>query len=249
MMKLLMLDPTKRLTAEEALDHAWFWTSPLPAALEKTDLRVDSSHEMTTRKKEVPMPQQPPRQQFRPPPQQLKQWPAGPRNSMPHGGRDMGLGRPMPGIPGVPGMDMGRRPPAGPMVNKYNGPPGFGGPSVGPPMNGGMGHMPPQGFNNNPYGGQARPPPMGMQGGFPPNQPRTQPPPAPFALRTTAPAPPFALAGNNNAPPGFPSRAPYQQQPPYMQNGNGMKRQQPPVELGRDLKRPRGRDDIDHLPY
>nr|XP_019050164.1 CMGC/CDK protein kinase [Kwoniella bestiolae CBS 10118]OCF29094.1 CMGC/CDK protein kinase [Kwoniella bestiolae CBS 10118] len=31
MMKLLMLDPRKRLTANDALDHPWFWTSPLPA--------------------------------------------------------------------------------------------------------------------------------------------------------------------------------------------------------------------------
>jgi serine/threonine-protein kinase BUR1 len=33
MMKLLTLDPVKRLTADEALDHAWFWTSPKPAVV------------------------------------------------------------------------------------------------------------------------------------------------------------------------------------------------------------------------
>jgi hypothetical protein len=150
---------------------------------------------------------------------------------------------------------MGARPPTGPaMGNGYSGPLGLNGhPGYnGPPMIGGMGHMPPQ--HNNPYGGPPRPPPMGgpmgMSGGFPPNQPRTQPPPAPFGLRTAAPRPPFALAGNNGAPPGFPGRVPYQQQPvPDLQNGTGMKRSQPPFDFGRDPKRPRGSDNLDSLPY
>jgi hypothetical protein len=33
MMQLLRLDPIKRLTANDALDHAWFWTTPRPAKL------------------------------------------------------------------------------------------------------------------------------------------------------------------------------------------------------------------------
>jgi serine/threonine protein kinase len=28
--QLLCLDPRKRITAVEALDHLWFWTAPLP---------------------------------------------------------------------------------------------------------------------------------------------------------------------------------------------------------------------------
>jgi serine/threonine-protein kinase BUR1 len=31
MMQLLRLDPIKRLTANDALDHPWFWTIPRPA--------------------------------------------------------------------------------------------------------------------------------------------------------------------------------------------------------------------------
>jgi len=31
MMQLLRLDPIKRLTANDALDHPWFWTTPRPA--------------------------------------------------------------------------------------------------------------------------------------------------------------------------------------------------------------------------
>lgn len=30
MEKILRLDPKKRLTAAQALDHEWFWSEPLP---------------------------------------------------------------------------------------------------------------------------------------------------------------------------------------------------------------------------
>jgi serine/threonine protein kinase len=30
LINLLKLDPAKRLTASDALDHPWFWTAPLP---------------------------------------------------------------------------------------------------------------------------------------------------------------------------------------------------------------------------
>ncbi len=33
MMRLLKYDPAKRLSADEALDHPWFWISPKPAVL------------------------------------------------------------------------------------------------------------------------------------------------------------------------------------------------------------------------
>lgn len=30
MAQLMRLDPTKRVSASDALSHPWFWTSPLP---------------------------------------------------------------------------------------------------------------------------------------------------------------------------------------------------------------------------
>jgi serine/threonine-protein kinase BUR1 len=29
--KLLILDPSRRITAKAALDHDWFWSDPVPA--------------------------------------------------------------------------------------------------------------------------------------------------------------------------------------------------------------------------
>ncbi|CAO3628139.1 unnamed protein product [Mucor hiemalis] len=47
--KLLVLDPTKRLTALEALEHDYFYTAPLPA--DPTDLpKYEASHEFDRRK-------------------------------------------------------------------------------------------------------------------------------------------------------------------------------------------------------
>ena len=54
--QLLRLDPAKRLSAEDALDHAWFWSGASIASVDKTDLGVESSHEMTTRKDHAPAP-------------------------------------------------------------------------------------------------------------------------------------------------------------------------------------------------
>lgn len=49
--QLLVLDPSQRLTAEEALDHDWFWTDPL--AIDPAKLpHYEASHEYDRRKKQ-----------------------------------------------------------------------------------------------------------------------------------------------------------------------------------------------------
>ena len=47
--KLLVYDPEVRLTADQALDHDWFWTDPLPAAVGSVRA-FPSSHEYDKRK-------------------------------------------------------------------------------------------------------------------------------------------------------------------------------------------------------
>lgn len=47
--KLLTLDPATRPTADEALDHDWFWTDPLPAEVGNVP-KFPSSHEYDKRK-------------------------------------------------------------------------------------------------------------------------------------------------------------------------------------------------------
>ncbi|MBW0497128.1 hypothetical protein O181_036843 [Austropuccinia psidii MF-1] len=53
--KLLVLDPSKRFTAEQALDHIWFWTDPM--ALDPAKLpHYEPSHEYDRRKKDHQQP-------------------------------------------------------------------------------------------------------------------------------------------------------------------------------------------------
>lgn len=48
--KLLALDPAKRLTAAQALDHDWFWTEPMPSKPEELPKHA-ASHEWTVKKR------------------------------------------------------------------------------------------------------------------------------------------------------------------------------------------------------
>jgi len=48
--KLLCMDPTKRISAKEALDHDYFWTEPLPAKPHELP-KYPPSHEFTAKKK------------------------------------------------------------------------------------------------------------------------------------------------------------------------------------------------------
>ncbi|GAA5981221.1 hypothetical protein JCM5350_006066 [Sporobolomyces pararoseus] len=161
--KILVLDPKRRLTADDALDHDWFWTEPFPT--EPSRMReFMSSHEYDRRKLkenqhaafgQLP-PQQPPQQMVQPRPQ------------------------PMPpmafnGPPPPPPPSMMPYPPVG----AYNAPPpnfnssgmgmGMGmGPSFANNGGGGMGnyHQSQQGYGQGPPNGYVanRPPPSTLQG-------------------------------------------------------------------------------------
>lgn len=50
--KLLTLDPPKRISAQHALDHDWFWSDPMPCEPERlADYNYASSHEFVTKKR------------------------------------------------------------------------------------------------------------------------------------------------------------------------------------------------------
>jgi len=50
--KMLLLDPHRRITAAQALDHEWFWTDPLPAD-PKSLSQYEASHEYDKRKAQI----------------------------------------------------------------------------------------------------------------------------------------------------------------------------------------------------
>ncbi|WVQ94722.1 hypothetical protein IAU59_001802 [Kwoniella sp. CBS 9459] len=220
LIKLLALDPKQRVTASDALDHPWFWISPMPADPEKTTITVESSHEMTTRQKQEPVTA--PVAAVRPPRQPAPSYQQQPYNAMStrpphhHNGPSVRQGPPAGYQQGYdnqqPGFNNygsnGYQPPIQPhatmnpyapssMQAAFNGGPGPGGP--------GMGYA---GGGPNPYGGGARPP----HGGMPFQQQQARPPSmnqrggvpvAPFKLGGPGPAPPapFKLAGNPSGPP------------------------------------------------
>ncbi|BGP63309.1 serine/threonine protein kinase, CMGC, CDC2/CDK sub [Rhodotorula toruloides] len=112
--RILVLDPKKRLTANEALDHDWFWTEPFPCEPSRMPT-YEASHELDRRKARA--------RPARRPVQQMQQ-PMHARPAMP------GYGNPPPQQP-YPNQHAsapfnGPPPPAafnGPPVAAYNAPP------------------------------------------------------------------------------------------------------------------------------
>ncbi|GAA5988174.1 hypothetical protein JCM10908_002094 [Rhodotorula pacifica] len=176
--RILVLDPKKRLTAVEALDHEWFWTEPYPTDPSKMP-QYKASHEMDGRKRKEEqhaafgaVQMQPPMQPF--PPQ--------PNGMRPNGPVIPAYGAPPP--PQIPayngGQPVGPPLPPPPPVGAYNGPPqpmprhpqqpppppshmGGGGYGAGPSgMNVGMGFRQPANQNHS-YA--AAGPPIATAGG------------------------------------------------------------------------------------
>ena len=48
--KLLVMDPDKRISADDALDHEWFWSDPVPATPDQLP-KYPPSHEFTAKKR------------------------------------------------------------------------------------------------------------------------------------------------------------------------------------------------------
>ncbi|GAA5847505.1 hypothetical protein JCM9279_000516, partial [Rhodotorula babjevae] len=175
--KLLVLDPKKRLTAVEALDHPWFWSEPYPEEPSRMPKFV-SSHEYDKRKKyeaqqaafaagggppPAPLQQQQPQPIHFPHPQQFNAPPPPPPMQQFNG-------------PPPPMQQQQHGPPQGMM------PPGY------PPHGGGYGAPPP------PMGGYGAP---GMRPGAPP----------PMSYAARGPGPATAGPGYGGAPPVQPSWA------------------------------------------
>ncbi|KAF8504027.1 kinase-like domain-containing protein [Gautieria morchelliformis] len=138
--KLLILDPSRRITAAAALDHDWFWSDPMPAD-PKMLPKYESSHEIDKRvRRHVPAPMPPPPQSLPgaggmphslPPP--LYNNPNNPNMAQPPN-----VWRPGPGWPAPPGG------PRGPRMDPYR--PG----PYGPPPPGYDHHRPPNGGFHGP---------------------------------------------------------------------------------------------------
>jgi len=163
--KLLAMDPDKRISADDALDHEYFWSDPLPATPEELP-KYPPSHEFTAKKRRQQTQQQAVAQHA-----QAMQWGMPPQQQHPHG---------------HPNQGMYHHPPAA-----YNGPPpAYSGNNVfyaargsGP---GGAGGAPPGGYppakrpREGPYAG-GHPGGGGFFNGgggfFDPTQQQQQPPP------------------------------------------------------------------------
>ncbi|OCF42389.1 CMGC/CDK protein kinase [Kwoniella heveanensis CBS 569] len=240
MIRLLTLDPKQRITAHDALDHPWFWTSPMPADPKKTTINVESSHEMTTRQKQEPVAAapvaaiRPPRHQSLLPSHQQQPFTTIPSRPPPHHNGPSVRQAPPPGYqPGYNNQHesynnafghSGYPPPHQSSAGQMN-------PYVPPPMqaafNGAPG-APGMGFGGsgpNPYGGGGGPRPSHGNMPFPQQQVR---PPLIYQEggggRPVVPAAPFKLnssAGGSGFGGSGPARpAPFKLAGGPMQSGN-----------------------------
>jgi len=81
--KLLAMDPENRINADDALDHSYFWSDPVPAMPAELP-KYPPSHEFTAKKRrqsQAQQPQQQPQPQPQPQPQQQPQQPTYPPSS------------------------------------------------------------------------------------------------------------------------------------------------------------------------
>ncbi|ORY55735.1 kinase-like domain-containing protein [Leucosporidium creatinivorum] len=144
--KILVLDPQRRLTASQALDHDWFWTDPMPMEPSMMPAYM-ASHEYDKRKREEERPRIPQIPQPQPP--TIPPYPQPNFNQAPAYGQfpPFGMGAPPAmgygAIPPPPGMPMGY----GQQQQPPYGPPGRGG--YGGRGRGGGG----RGGGGGPYGG------------------------------------------------------------------------------------------------
>merc|ERR1719502_918047 len=63
--QLLMMDPSKRLSADDALDHEYFWSDPVPATPEQLP-KYPPCHEFTAKKRRQQQASQQQQQQQQP---------------------------------------------------------------------------------------------------------------------------------------------------------------------------------------
>jgi len=150
--KLLTLDPEKRISADEALNHEYFWTDPMPALPAELP-KYPPSHEFTAKKRRQANAQQAQQQPPAPAPAPVastaephghhdkKHDPSAPYGAGAHGGMPPPDQRPLPGYGGN-----GHAPPNPyhhPAQQQHGGGGGYPPPNAPPPYERSSAHRPP----------------------------------------------------------------------------------------------------------